>query len=744
MMEWCAAWLHPMTIQSELSALQTVRIVIILLTVTAVSLFFYRKYRYERKRGEEVLVEDDSVDGYVPVSKFVDAIALFCSEGGRNKPGVPFEILVRLGDEKEEEQEEQRGETSTDYLKEVTLEPTVTKNVAELLKELKELQSRSRQCIGRGTRQRRVRFSENIEVREFESLFMHLSRKTVEGGLSERTKETYKFFVSPSERDETIRSYYSQTDCESRSLLEYKFCSFYNSLDFNVNSEIRNCKDENGKHGKAVLLHYKDRADHIASNSVTFGMVLERKALERGRKAYFEAALIYQEDQDLMTVPRIEPPAAPRKKVSADGGLSSQEMEELERERVIVDLFSSDPMIVESESSSTQILSTKKRNFLSLPPSNEQPAKKRCRLAKRVHFFENVHVYEVERIYDEDQLHELFQTEEEHREAKLEVKRMRRKRLGDELDDERPKKKRRTNPRDSDYRNGQLSILLKEASFNLTATREPSTDYRMQPLALLTHLKEVTLEPTITKNVAELLKELKDLQSRSTPTGTSQRRVHFSEHIEVREFESLFMHLSRKKVKGGLSERRKESYKYFFSPSEREETEDYLFEGDCESRCLLENMLCPFEESLNRNVNSEIRNCIDEEGKEGKVVLLHYKDRADQIASNSVTFGMVLERKALERGRKARLEAALIYQEVDNDHVVVDDDDFEDSFADSSDFLEDDAAVEEEILPPKESPRQSRSSPSPRRRSQRLAFKGLGSGFTPSGRRFSRRLASLA
>ena len=375
MMEWCAAWLHPMTIQSELSALQTVRIVIILLTVTAVSLFFYRKYRYERKRGEEMLVEDDSVDGYVPVSKFDDAIALFCvggSEGGRNKPGVPFEILVRLGDEKEEEEEEQRGETSTDYLKEVTLEPTVTKNVVELLKELKELQSRSR------------------------------------------------------------------------------------------------------------------------------------------------------------------------------------------------------------------------------------------------------------------------------------------------------------------------------------------------------------------------------------PTGTSQRRVRFSENIEVREFESLFMHLSRKKVKGGLSERRKESYKYFFSPSEREETEDYLFEGDCESRCLLEHMLCPFEESLNRNVNSEIRNCIDEEGKEGKVVLLHYKDRADQIASNSVTFGMVLERKALERGRKARLEAALIYQEVDNDHVVVDDDDFEDSFADSSDFLEDDAAVEEEILPPKESPRQSRSSPSPRRRSQRLALKGLGSGFTPSGRRFSRRLASLA
>ena len=254
-----------------------------------------------------MLVEDDSVDGYVPVAKFDDAIALFCvggSEGGRNKPGVPFEILVRLGDEKEEEeQEEQRGETSTDYLKEVTLEPTVTKNVAELLKELKELQSRSRQCIGRGTRQRRVHFSEDIEVREFESLFMHLSRKTVEGGLSERTKETYKFFVSPSERDETVRSYYSQSDCESRSLLEYKFCSFYNSLDFNVNSEIRNCKDENGKHGKAVLLHYKDRADHIASNSVTFGMVLERKALERGRKARLEAALIYQEvDNDHVVV----------------------------------------------------------------------------------------------------------------------------------------------------------------------------------------------------------------------------------------------------------------------------------------------------------------------------------------------------------------------------------------------------------------------------------------------------------
>ena len=191
MMEWCAAWLHPMTIQSELSALQTVSIVIILLTVTTVSLFFYRKYRYERKRGEEVLVEDDSVDGYVPVSKFVDAIALFCvggSEGGRNKPGVPFEILVRLGDEKEEEKEEQRGETSTDYLKEVTLEPTVTKNVAELLKELKELQSRSRPT---GTSQRRVHFSEHIEVREFESLFMHLSRKTVEGGLSERRKETF-------------------------------------------------------------------------------------------------------------------------------------------------------------------------------------------------------------------------------------------------------------------------------------------------------------------------------------------------------------------------------------------------------------------------------------------------------------------------------------------------------------------------------------------------------------------------
>ena len=147
MMEWCAAWLHPMTIQSELSALQTVSIVIILLTVTTVSLFFYRKYRYERKRGEEILVEDDSVDGYVPVRKFDDAIALFCvggSEGGKNKPGVPFEILVRLGDEKEEEKEEQRGETSTDYLKEVTLEPTITKNVAELLKELKELQSRSR------------------------------------------------------------------------------------------------------------------------------------------------------------------------------------------------------------------------------------------------------------------------------------------------------------------------------------------------------------------------------------------------------------------------------------------------------------------------------------------------------------------------------------------------------------------------------------------------------------------------
>ena len=372
MMEWCAAWLHPMTIQSELSALQTVSIVIILLTVMTVSLFFYRKSRYERKRGEEILVEDDSVDGYVPLRKFDDAIALFCSEGGRNKPGVPFEILVRLGDEKEEEEEEveQRGE------------------------------------------------------------------------------------------------------------------------------------------------HY---------------------------------------------------------------------------------------------------------------------------------------------------------------------------------------------------------------------------------------LKEVTLEPTITKNVAELLKELKDLQSiRSRPTSdTRQRRVRFSEHVEVREFESLFMHLSRKKVKGGLSERRKETYKFFVSPSEREETEDYLFEGDCESRCLLEHMLCPFEESLNRNVNSEIRNCIDEEGKEGKVVLLHYKDRADHIASNSVTFGMVLERKALERGRKARLEAALIYQEVDNDHVVVDDDDFEDSFADSSDFLEDDAAVEEEILPPKESPRRSRSSPVPRR-SQRLALKGLGSGFTPSGRRFSRRLASLA
>ena len=247
------------------------------------------------------------------------------------------------------------------------------------------------------------------------------------------------------------------------------------------------------------------------------------------------------------------------------------------------------------------------------------------------------------------------------------------------------------------------------------------------------------MEPTVTKNVAELLKELKELQSRSRPTGTRQRRVHFSENIEVREFESLFMHLSRKKVKGGVSERRKESYKYFFSPSEREETEDYLFEGDCESRCLLEHMLCPFEESLNFNVNSEIRNCIDEEGKEGKVVLLHYKDRADQIASNSVTFGMVLERKALERGRKARLEAALIYQEVDNDHVVVDDDDFEDTFAD---FSEDDADVEEEILLPKESPRQSRSSPLPRR-SQRLALKGLGSGYTPSGRRFSRRLASL-
>ena len=270
MMEWCAAWLHPMTIQSELSALQTVRIVIILLTVTAVSLFFYRKYRYERKRGEEVLVEDDSVDGYVPVRKFDDAIALFCSEGGRNKPGVPFEILVRLGDEKDEVEEEQRGETSTDYLKEVTLEPTVTKNVAELLKELKGL---SRPPTG--SSQRRVHFSEHIEVREFESLFMHLSRKTVEGGLSERRKETYKFFVSPSERDETIRSYYSQNDCESRSLLEYKFCSFYNSLDFNVNSEIRNCINEEGKEGKVVLLHYKDRADQIASNSVTFGMVLE-------------------------------------------------------------------------------------------------------------------------------------------------------------------------------------------------------------------------------------------------------------------------------------------------------------------------------------------------------------------------------------------------------------------------------------------------------------------------------------
>ena len=105
LMERCAARLQPSAVQCELSAEQKL-VTIIIIVLTLVILAVMMKKREQEQQECDVIVEDSSIDEYEPVEIYEDAVSLFFDDDDCDalRPGVPFQILVRLAEDFVEEQ----------------------------------------------------------------------------------------------------------------------------------------------------------------------------------------------------------------------------------------------------------------------------------------------------------------------------------------------------------------------------------------------------------------------------------------------------------------------------------------------------------------------------------------------------------------------------------------------------------------------------------------------------------------